>query len=90
VSVYIEASILPTLLLHRDAEVDTGVHMSEHAISLISAQLMKDRNVGKYANYGQRLHAEAVHELERKQALVTPPPFQIMPDTPEGHKFRIA
>ena len=36
----------------------------------VSRQLAKGRTAGKYSNYGERLYAEGLMELEKKRVLV--------------------
>lgn len=55
----------------RDAAIDEQLQTSSHVISWVSKQLMRDRNTGDFGNYGERLYAEALHDLERKQAEVS-------------------
>lgn len=57
-------------ILHRNDSIDREHEMSGSAISAWSKALMRDRNTGDFDNYGSRLYAEALHDLEKKKTVV--------------------
>ena len=55
----------------RDAAVDDTIESSHRAMTRVSRQLARGRTAGEYSNYGERLYAEGLMELEKRRALVS-------------------